>query len=49
MWESIKNIILKKACFHKWKLVKEDNFGSHYHYIYICHKCGELKVIDIKG
>ena len=48
MWEAIKKILLKKACFHEWKLVKEDNFGSHYHYNYICHKCGEIKVIDIK-
>lgn len=48
MWETIKKILLKKACFHEWKLVKEDHFASHYHYVYICHKCGKIKVIKIK-
>lgn len=48
MWKVIKEILLKKACFHEWKLVKEDRIGSHYHYIYICQKCGEIKVIEIK-
>ena len=47
MWKAIKNILAKKACFHEWKLVKEDRFGSHYHYVYICQKCGEIKVIEI--
>lgn len=23
MWEIIKKILIKKACFHEWKLVKE--------------------------
>lgn len=48
MWKVIKEILLKKACFHEWKLVKEDRFVDHYHYIYICQKCGEIKVIEIK-
>lgn len=48
MWEIIKNILTKKACFHEWKLVKEDRIGIHYHYIYICQKCGKIKVIEIK-
>lgn len=48
MWKAIKEILLKKACFHDWKLVKEDHFGLYYHYIYICQKCGEIKVIEIK-
>ena len=48
MWEAIKDIIRKKACFHDWKLVKEDRFGSHYHYIYFCKKCGDMKIIEIK-
>lgn len=30
MWKAIKEILLKKACFHEWKLVKEDSFVSHY-------------------
>lgn len=28
MWEIIKNILTKKACFHEWKLVKEDRIGA---------------------
>lgn len=52
MREIIKNILTKKACFHEWKLVKEDRIGIHYHYhyhyIYICQKCGKIKVIEIK-
>ena len=48
MWKAIKEILLKKACLHEWKLVKEDRFGSHFHYIYICLKCGEIKVIEVK-
>ena len=48
MWKAIKEILLKKACFHEWKLVKEDHFVSNYHYIYICQKCGKIKVIKIK-
>lgn len=49
MWETIKNILAKKACFHDWKLVKEIKVGViHYHLIYICQKCGEIKQIDVK-
>ena len=49
MWKAIKEILLKKACFHEWKLVKETQFGiSNYHFIYICQKCGEVKVIEVK-
>ena len=48
MWEAIKKILLKKACFHEWKLVKETQYGLRYHYIYICQKCGEIKIIDIR-
>lgn len=48
MWQAIKDIIKKKSCWHVWKLVKEDRFGRHFHYIYICQKCGEIKVIEIK-
>ena len=48
MWETIKNILVKKACFHEWKLVEKDRIGAHYHYIYICQKCGEIKVIEIE-
>jgi hypothetical protein len=48
LWKAIKEILLKKACFHEWKLVKEDHIGRHYHYIYICQKCGEIKVIEVK-
>lgn len=49
MWKALKDILLKKACFHEWKLVKEEHYyGMHYHYIYICQKCGEIKVIEIK-
>ncbi len=48
MWEVIKEILLKKSCFHKWELVKESHIGLHYHYIYICQKCGKIKVIEIK-
>ena len=48
MWKVIKEILLKKACFHEWKLVKETQIGFHYTYIYICQKCGEIKVIEIK-
>jgi hypothetical protein len=47
MWEIIKNILTKKACFHEWKLEKEDRCGFNYHYIYICQKCGKIKVIEI--
>ena len=48
MWKAIKDILFKKACFHDWKLVKEVRIGSiHYRYIYICQKCGEIKVIEI--
>jgi Fe2+ or Zn2+ uptake regulation protein len=47
MWEIIKNILRKKACFHDWKLVKEVQILTHHHYIYICQKCGEIKRIDI--
>jgi hypothetical protein len=47
MWEIIKDIFRKKACFHDWKLVKEDRVGAHFHYIYICQKCGEIKKIEI--
>ena len=47
MWEIIKNILKKKACFHEWKLVKEHRFASHFHYIYICQKCGKIKIINI--
>lgn len=48
MWEIIKNILAKKACFHDWKLVKEIEIGFfERHYIYICQKCGEIKRIDI--
>lgn len=47
MWETIKRILLKKACFHDWELVKEERFGARYHYIYICQKCGKIKVIKI--
>ena len=47
MWKTIKNILAKKACFHEWKLVKENQIGGHYHYIYICQKCGDIKVIEI--
>lgn len=49
MWEAIKNILLKKACFHDWKLVKEECFGGYYHYIYFCRKCGDMKIIEIKS
>lgn len=48
MWKAIKEILLKKACFHEWKLVKEGHVGTHFHYIYICQKCGEIKIIKIK-
>lgn len=48
MWEIIKNILIKKACFHEWKLEKEDHYCSHYQYIYICQKCGKIKVIEIQ-
>ena len=48
MWEIIKKILIKKACFHEWKLVQENRFSSHYHYIYICQKCGEFKIIEIE-
>ena len=48
MWKAIKEILLKKACFHEWKLVKENFDGIRYHYIYICQKCGEIKVIEVK-
>ena len=48
MWKAIKEILLKKTCFHEWKLVKENHIVSHYHYIYICQKCGEVKVIEVK-
>ena len=48
MWEIIKDILKKKACFHDWKLVKEIGFGFHKHYIYICQKCGKIKEINIK-
>lgn len=47
MWEIIKNILAKKACFHEWKLVKEVEIGIHRHFIYICQKCGDIKRIDI--
>lgn len=48
MWKAIKEILLKKACFHEWKLVKENHFYlNHHHYIYICQKCGKIKVIEI--
>lgn len=45
MWKAIKEILLKKACFHKWELVKEEKFGLYYHYIYICQKCGEITTL----
>lgn len=48
MWEIIKDIFKKKACFHDWKLVKETEFGLNKHYIYICQKCGEIKEIKIR-
>lgn len=48
MWKAIKEILLKKACFHEWKLVKERHNGYRYHYIYICQKCGEIKVIEVE-
>lgn len=49
MWEIIKNILAKKACFHDWKLVKEVEITIlHYQFIYICQKCGEIKQIDVK-
>jgi Fe2+ or Zn2+ uptake regulation protein len=48
MWEAIKDILKKKACFHDWKLVKEEGWHFHKHYIYICQKCGKIKEIDIK-
>ena len=48
MWEIIKDILRKKACFHEWKLVKEDRMCAHFHYIYICQKCGEFKRIDVE-
>ena len=47
MWEIIKNILIKKACFHKWELIKEVQIGIKCHYIYVCKKCGEFKRIDI--
>lgn len=47
MWEIIKSILIKKSCFHEWKLVKEVEIGFSVHYIYICQKCGEFKRIDI--
>ena len=48
MWKAIVDILRKKACFHDWKLVKEEHRGVfHYHYIYICTKCGEFKIINI--
>lgn len=25
MWKAIKEILLKKACFHEWELVKEES------------------------
>jgi hypothetical protein len=48
MWEIIKNILKKKACFHEWKLVKENCGIAHFHYIYICQKCGKIKIIEFK-
>lgn len=48
MWKTIKNILAKKACFHEWELVKENRFASHFHYVYICKKCGKVKVIEIE-
>lgn len=49
MWEAIKNILVKKACFHDWKLVKEVKVTCiHYQFIYICQKCGEIKQIDVE-
>lgn len=32
MWEIIKSILIKKACFHEWKLVKEVEIGFSVHY-----------------
>lgn len=48
MWEIIKDILKKKACFHDWKLVKETRYGYNEHFIYICQKCGEIKEINVK-
>ena len=49
MWEAIKNILAKKACFHDWKLVKEVEVTCiHFQFIYICQKCGKIKQIDVK-
>lgn len=47
MWKIIKDILAKKACCHDWKLVKEEQCGYHFHYIYICQKCGEIKQINV--
>ena len=33
MWEIIKDILKKKACFHDWKLVKETEFGLSYNVV----------------
>ena len=49
MWETIVDILWKKACFHDWKLVREVKITClHYQFIYICQKCGEIRQIDIQ-
>lgn len=49
MWETIKDILKKKACFHDLKLVKEIEISCiHYQFVYICQKCGEIKQINIE-
>ncbi len=47
MWKIIKKILIKKACFHEWRLVKEVQKDFRCHYIYICQKCGEFKIIKL--
>jgi hypothetical protein len=42
-----KKILIKKACFHEWKLVKEVKIEFRWYYIYICQKCGEFKIIKL--
>lgn len=43
MWEAIKNILAKKACFHEWELLAKTEYTDGYRMLFVCKKCGKMK------
>jgi len=53
MWQIIKRILLKRACYHEWELYKEVNVVNdsgqnvRFEHTMLCKKCGKFKKIKM--